>query len=86
MPNWWLRRGLILIFANQTLDDSADDAGDAESRWRRGARGAVQRVRRNSRVQKQHSYDDDVKPGVGPAGGQCGVSSTLTAEGQGNFL
>lgn len=81
-----MRPGLILVFANQTLDDTVDDPGDAESRWRRGARGAVQRVRRKSRVQKQHSYDEDVKPGVGPAGGQGGVSSTLTTEGQGNFL
>ncbi|VVC33791.1 Zinc finger, FYVE/PHD-type,PDZ domain,Zinc finger, RING-type,Zinc finger, RING/FYVE/PHD-type,C2 [Cinara cedri] len=66
-----------------STDDTADDPGDAESRWRRGARGAVQRVRRKSRVQKQHSYDDDVKPGVGPTGGQgAGVPSTLTTEGQ----
>jgi hypothetical protein len=42
----------------------------------------VQRVRRKSRVQKQHSYDDEIKPGVGQ-GGQ-GVTTTLTTEGQGN--
>lgn len=77
--------GWILIFANHLyiIDDSTDDPDDAENRWRRGARGAVQRVRRKSRVQKQHSYDDDIKPGVGQQGGQ-GVTSTLTAEGQGN--
>jgi len=65
-------------------DDATDDADDAENRWRRGARGAVQRVRRKSRVQKQHSYDDDIKPGGVGQGGQ-GVTSTLTAEGQGDF-
>lgn len=67
------------------LDDAADDPEDAaENRWRRGARGAVQRVRRKSRVQKQHSYDDDIKPGAGQAGAQgVAASSTLTADGQG---
>lgn len=69
---------------NITIDESTDDPDDAENRWRRGARGVVQRVRRKSRVQKQHSYDDDIKSGVGQ-GGQ-GITSTLTAEGQGNFL
>lgn len=72
------------MFANLIIDDSTDDPDDAENRWRRGARGAVQRVRRKSRVQKQHSYDDDIKAVAGQ-GGQ-GVTSTLTAEGQGNFL
>lgn len=67
------------------LDDVPDDPEDAvENRWRRGARGAVQRVRRKSRVQKQHSYDDDIKPGAGQAGAQgVTASSTLTADGQG---
>ncbi|XP_050526479.1 regulating synaptic membrane exocytosis protein 1 isoform X2 [Daktulosphaira vitifoliae] len=61
-------------------DESIDDPEDAENRWRRGARGAVQRVRRKSRVQKQHSYDDDIKTGTGQ--GIQGAVSNLTADGQ----
>lgn len=43
------------------------DAEDPNDPWRLGAgRGAAagSRVRRMSRVQKQHSYDDDVKAGA----------------------
>lgn len=54
-----------------------DDSNDPEG-WRRLSsagvgRGAANRARRKSRVQKQHSYDDEIKTATTPAN-QMGTS------------
>lgn len=54
-----------------TGQDEPDGDEGADPRWLGGAggRGASSRAtsRRKSRVTKQHSYDDEVKPGGPPA-------------------
>nr|XP_018901825.1 PREDICTED: regulating synaptic membrane exocytosis protein 1 isoform X2 [Bemisia tabaci] len=64
-----------VYFADNEME--GEDGDDPESRWRRGGDRVMQKTRRKSRVQKQHSYDDEVKnnstPGAATIGNDIGL-------------
>ena len=61
-------QGLRVLVIGNTICLSAAEEGDPGEEWRRRQAAG----RRRSRVQKQHSYDDEIKAGAA-AGGPADV-------------